>query len=66
LFTILQHNGQVDTAEMREVFNLGIGYIGVLPAESVTLAVEAAERAGVGTWVIGEIRTGQQEVRFTK
>ena len=66
LFTILQHHGQVDTAEMREVFNLGIGYIGVLPADSVTLAVEAAERAGVGTWVIGEIRTGQQEVRFTK
>jgi phosphoribosylformylglycinamidine cyclo-ligase len=66
LFTILQQGGRVDTAEMREVFNLGIGYIGVLPADSVTQAAEAAERAGVGTWVIGEIRTGQQEVRFTK
>ena len=66
LFSILQQSGRVDTAEMREVFNLGIGYIGVLPADSVTLAVEAAEVAGVKTWVIGEIRTGQQEVRFTK
>ena len=65
LFTLLQQGGRVDTAEMREVFNLGIGYIGVLPAESVTKAVEAAERAGVETWVIGEIRTGKQEVRFT-
>ncbi|MEE8477279.1 MAG: phosphoribosylformylglycinamidine cyclo-ligase [Gemmatimonadales bacterium] len=65
LFTMLQQGGRVDTAEMREVFNLGIGYIGVLPAESVTTAVGAAERAGVETWVIGEIRTGDQEVRFT-
>ena len=65
LFTMLQRGGRVDTAEMREVFNLGIGYIGVLPTESVTTAVGAAERAGVETWVIGEIRTGDQEVRFT-
>jgi phosphoribosylformylglycinamidine cyclo-ligase len=65
LFTILQQGGRVDTAEMREVFNLGIGFIGVLPAKSVTQAVEAAKRDGIQTWVIGEIRTGQQEVRFT-
>ena len=66
LFTVLQQGGRVDTAEMREVFNMGIGYVGVLPADSVTQAVEAAEHVGVGTWVIGEIRTGQQEVRFTE
>lgn len=66
IFTILQQGGRVDTAEMREVFNLGIGYIGVLPAESVGQAVTAADRAGVATWVIGKIREGEREVRFTE
>jgi phosphoribosylaminoimidazole (AIR) synthetase len=51
---------------MREVFNLGVGLIAVLPAEAVLGAQAAAEEAGVATWVMGEIRPGETAVRFAR
>ena len=65
LFTILQQAGNISTDEMREVFNLGLGLIAVLPPESVHAAQRAAREAGVTTWPVGEIRRGAgPAVRF--
>ena len=65
LFGMLQREGAVSTEEMRDVFNLGVGLIAVLPAEAVP-AVQAAARAdGVVTWTMGEIQSGAQAVRFS-
>ena len=44
--------------EMRDVFNLGIGMIAVLPPDAVAAAQAAAASDRVATWIIGEIRTG--------
>lgn len=64
LFTVLQQAGGVSTAEMRDVFNLGVGLIAVLPPQSVPAAQAAARADGVATWTMGEIRPGPQAVRF--
>jgi phosphoribosylformylglycinamidine cyclo-ligase len=64
LFATQQRAGQVSTEEMRDVFNLGIGMIGVLPADDVPAARAAASADGVATWIIGEIRRGDTAVRF--
>jgi phosphoribosylformylglycinamidine cyclo-ligase len=64
LFATLQRAGQVPTAEMRDVFNLGVGLIAVLPGDAVAAAQAAAQAAGVGTWPMGEIRRGSLGVRF--
>jgi phosphoribosylformylglycinamidine cyclo-ligase len=64
LFRTLQQAGQVPTAEMRDVFNLGVGLIAVLPAGAVAAAQRAASAHGVATWTIGEIRRGERAVRF--
>ena len=64
LFRFIQQAGKVDEAEMRDVFNLGVGMIGVLPAAAVAAAQAAAEAAGVETWVIGDVRAGARDVRF--
>jgi len=64
LFQFIQQAGKVDEAEMRDVFNLGIGMIGVLPAAAVAAAQAAARAAGVETWVIGDVRAGARDVRF--
>ena len=64
LFRFIQRAGTVDEAEMRDVFNLGIGMIGVLPAGAVASAQAAARTAGVETWVIGDVRAGARDVRF--
>jgi phosphoribosylformylglycinamidine cyclo-ligase len=64
LFRFIQQAGKVDEAEMRDVFNLGIGMIGVLRPEAVAAAQDAARAAGVETWVIGDVRAGARDVRF--
>ena len=64
LFATLQQAGGIATEEMRDVFNLGVGLIAVLPAQSVDAAQAAAAADGVATWTMGEIRPGPQAVRF--
>lgn len=64
LFRILQQGGSLSTGEMREVFNLGVGLIAVLPPEAVPAAQAAAAAAGVATWVMGEVVRGDRTVRF--
>jgi phosphoribosylformylglycinamidine cyclo-ligase len=64
LFATLQQAGGISTAEMREVFNLGVGLIAVLPPTAVSAVQAAAAAAGIPTWPMGEIRTGDGGVRF--
>jgi phosphoribosylformylglycinamidine cyclo-ligase len=64
LFGMLQQAGAISTEEMRDVFNLGVGLIAVLPPQSVPAAQAAASADGVATWTMGEIRPGSQAVRF--
>jgi phosphoribosylformylglycinamidine cyclo-ligase len=66
LFRILQQAGQISPQEMREVFNLGVGFIAVLPPDAVGAAQAAASAAGVTTWVMGEIHRGGRVVRFAR
>ena len=66
LFTTLQRAGGISTEEMRDVFNLGVGLIAVLPPPSVAAAQAAAAADGVATWTMGEIRPGPQAVRFAR
>jgi phosphoribosylformylglycinamidine cyclo-ligase len=65
LFRLLQEAGKVATEEMRDVFNLGVGLITVLPRADADAALAAAKSAGVEAWVCGEVRRGTQGVRFT-
>jgi phosphoribosylformylglycinamidine cyclo-ligase len=66
LFTTLQQAGRVSTGEMRDVFNLGVGLIAVLPPDAVAAAQNAAAADGVPTWVMGEIHRGSRTVRFAR
>jgi phosphoribosylformylglycinamidine cyclo-ligase len=64
LFRLLQDAGEVSAGEMRDVFNLGLGLIAVLPPDAVPAARAAAGAAGVATWIVGEVRRGPRAVRF--
>jgi phosphoribosylformylglycinamidine cyclo-ligase len=66
LFRYLQQAGQISTQEMRDVFNLGVGLVAVLPPDAVGAAQAAAARDGVTTWVMGEIQRGDRAVRFAR
>jgi phosphoribosylformylglycinamidine cyclo-ligase len=66
LFRVLMRAGKVSVAEMRDVFNLGVGMIAVAARGDVEAVVAAAARVGVPAWVIGEIRPGTTGVKFSQ
>jgi phosphoribosylformylglycinamidine cyclo-ligase len=66
LFRVLQEAGGITTAEMRDVFNLGVGLIAVLPPDAVAPAQAAASDDGVPTWVVGKIGRGDRTVAFAR
>jgi len=59
LFRLLERAGKVGPDEMYHVFNMGIGMIASVAADDVGGARAAAAAAGVETWEIGEIVTGE-------
>ena len=65
IFRLMQEAGKVSTDEMRDVFNLGVGLIAVLPEGAVPAAEAAAAADGVATWVMGRVEAGPPGVRFT-
>jgi phosphoribosylformylglycinamidine cyclo-ligase len=64
LFRELQRIGSVDVAEMRKVFNLGIGMVAVVPPASSHRALDVLRTAGHRAVVIGEVVPGRGGVRF--
>ena len=66
LFRVLMRAGSVPLAEMRRVFNLGIGMIAVVGRDDVDAVQAAATAASVPTWLIGEIKPGATRVRFSQ
>jgi phosphoribosylformylglycinamidine cyclo-ligase len=66
VFRVLKTAGKVSLAEMRRVFNIGIGMIAVVGRDDVESVRRAAQRAQVKTWIIGEIVPGETGVRFTE
>jgi phosphoribosylformylglycinamidine cyclo-ligase len=64
LFQLLQRAGKVSDAEMRDVFNLGIGLIVAVAPAAVETVRGQARSAGVATWVVGEIVAGTRAVQF--
>jgi len=55
LFRWLQTLGNVDSAEMHRVFNMGLGFLIIVPADQAEAAMAAAPTP---SWRVGEIRAG--------
>jgi phosphoribosylformylglycinamidine cyclo-ligase len=64
LFTAIARGGKVSTAEMRDVFNLGVGMIAAVPTASVAAVHAAARRVEVATWNCGSVGAGARGVVF--
>ena len=59
IFKKIQLKGNVDELEMRRVFNLGIGYCVVVPANRAELTMDVIRDEGIECWEIGEIYTSE-------
>jgi phosphoribosylformylglycinamidine cyclo-ligase len=63
-YRVVQRGGGIAEAEMRRVFNLGVGMIAVCARDDVGAVRTAAGAAGVETWVIGTTAAGSGVVRW--
>jgi phosphoribosylformylglycinamidine cyclo-ligase len=64
IFRVIQEGGQVEEAEMRRTFNMGIGYLLVVRAGDASRAVQALMAAGERVFEVGEIRDGARSVVY--
>lgn len=65
IFGELQRIGAVTDAEMRKVFNMGIGMVALVPPEAVHKAIDTLRTEGHKATVIGTVVPGNREVVFT-
>ena len=59
LFRWLQELGSVPERDLWHTFNLGVGYVLVLPESSCQQALEVVHNSGFTGWICGEIVAGQ-------
>ncbi len=65
IFAEIRRHGDIDQAEMRKVFNLGIGMVVVVPPEEVYRALDVLRGAGQRAVEIGKVHKGNGQVHFT-
>lgn len=65
VFRYLQEAGNVAEAEMLRTFNMGLGFLFVVPAAEAAKAVETVDLAGQKGWIVGRVTKGAGEVVYT-
>ncbi len=55
IFLEIQRQGNMEEEEMKRVFNLGIGYCVVVPANRVEFAMDVIRDENIDCWEIGEV-----------
>jgi phosphoribosylformylglycinamidine cyclo-ligase len=63
-FLVLEAAGRVERREMLSAFNMGIGMIVIVPADSADLVMASARDAGVPAWVAGHVVSGTGKVHI--
>jgi phosphoribosylformylglycinamidine cyclo-ligase len=64
IFRLIEEKGHVSEEEMRRTFNMGIGYIIVVPEESSAKAGSILKESGYDSFVIGNVEEGRKGVRY--
>jgi phosphoribosylformylglycinamidine cyclo-ligase len=64
VFQTLQQAGRVSDAEMFRTFNMGIGYVLVVPADRAGFVAASVTAAGETVHTIGEIVAGERGVEL--
>jgi phosphoribosylformylglycinamidine cyclo-ligase len=58
VFALIRGLGSVPEDEMRQVFNLGVGFCAVMPADEAERGLETLRSVGCAAWHIGEVVEG--------
>jgi phosphoribosylformylglycinamidine cyclo-ligase len=64
IFNIIKRLGNVPDKDMKKTFNLGIGYVIVLPEENSDLSISVLKQYGFDAYHIGFIEKGGEKIRY--
>lgn len=64
IFNVLQRLGAIPEDDMRRTFNLGVGYVCMVPAAQADAACADLQAAGETAWRLGDIVPGTRTVRY--
>jgi phosphoribosylformylglycinamidine cyclo-ligase len=64
IFRCLAEAGEVDEGEMFRTFNMGIGYVVIIPRAAVAKAQAVLSAAGETVYELGEIVSGERGVEL--
>lgn len=66
IFEWIQATGAIARPEMFNTFNMGVGFVAIVPPASVNVALEYFQQAGIEAWKLGEVIAGNGEVLFAE
>ena len=64
IFPWLQQRGDIDTREMRAVFNCGVGMVLCVAAADLSSALQHLQQSSLDGWHIGEVQAGIEGVHY--
>ncbi|MGF1513532.1 MAG: phosphoribosylformylglycinamidine cyclo-ligase [Elainellaceae cyanobacterium] len=62
LFDWIASTGGVERNEMFRTFNMGVGFVVIVPPEAMDKAIALLEEQGIHAWILGEVVPGAGEV----
>lgn len=62
LFQWLAETGEVPTAAMFDTFNMGVGFVVLVPAAEAAAALTQFNQWGIAAWQLGEVVAGNGEI----
>ncbi|NWF97377.1 MAG: phosphoribosylformylglycinamidine cyclo-ligase [Nitrospirae bacterium] len=66
IFKIIREMGNVPEKDMRRTFNMGIGYIIVIPEVDAYNALKKLRKIGYNSCIIGTVQKGGKSVRYSE
>lgn len=55
VFTVLAELGNVPEADLERAFNMGVGFVALVPAAAADATVAACRERGIAAWVAGQV-----------
>ena len=66
VFELIQKHGKVSTAEMHQVFNMGIGMTDIVSGPKADGILRSIRRRGHAAWIIGDVTKGRGKVKLAQ
>lgn len=65
IFDFIEKTGNIPEDEMKKTFNMGIGYVIVIPIGEAEKSISLLKKSGYSAFIIGSVKKGGRGVRYS-